>query len=92
MFKKNISSIYNHNFFFFFQKFYRTSTSFRENLNPEDIFKDLKKIPNMLRSRLVVEHLSTNDCAELLTSVLHSDATAIADCIFKIPALKLALQ
>lgn len=46
----------------------------------------------MLRSRLVVEHLSTNDCAELLTSVLHSDATAIADCIFKIPALKLALQ
>lgn len=46
----------------------------------------------MLRSRLVVENVSTNDCAELLNSVLHSDATTIADCIFKIPALKLAIQ
>lgn len=42
----------------------------------------------MLRSRLVVENISTNDCAELLTSVLHSDATSIADCIFQMPAVQ----
>lgn len=41
----------------------------------------------MLRSRLEVENISTDDRAELPTSVLHSDATTITDCIFKIPAL-----
>lgn len=43
-------------------------------------------------SRIVVENLSTDDRAELLTSVLDCDATTISDCIFKIPALKLAFQ
>lgn len=72
------------------QNYCRAYTSFGENLNPEDIFKDLEKviIQNMLRSRLVVENISTNDCAELLTSVLHSDAISIADCIFKMPAVQ----
>lgn len=46
----------------------------------------------MLRSKLEVERISTDDRAELLTSALPSDATTIADCIFKIPALKLAVQ
>lgn len=43
-------------------------------------------------SRIVLENLSTVDRAELLTSVLDCDATTISDCIFKIPALKLAFQ
>lgn len=43
-------------------------------------------------SRIVVENLGTDDRAELLTSMLDCGATTISDCIFKIPALKLAFQ
>lgn len=77
-----------------FSNYYRTSTSFGTNLNSEEIFQDQERTPiqNMLRSRLVVEDISTNNRAELLNSMLLSYATTIADCIFKIPALKFALQ